>query len=270
MKNGWRLAPWIIGMLLIIVGFAILAVGTTNKSQDLTQQLQTREVARETLEAIVLVDIVFYTTPVRTASPGEAMRIARRITTFGTVVDTSRGIKVVIARHTIYPFANMLGTLTPLEFLTITIIDPRSQSQHAVSIEGLNEFPELDLITLDPPSSLQLKPLPLGDADFEKTPIVSHIYTADPPEPNTSAFYSQVVHISPFPSGDASAENFIKVTGRVIPGDSGSPLIMNQNGERKVVGFIGFMTNDKYGGMAVKASRLREELAKLNSQRPHE
>ncbi len=246
--------------------------------QNLVQQMRSGEVDAETLRAVVVARITGEMTIAeverilgypRPPGAGDNDRVDYNRDTFGTVVDAGKfGNKIVMVRHTLYGDAKYdRGTL---ERMTISVSDVKSQSRHALSFKTFMEFPELDLVVFDVPSSLQATPLPLGEVKSWELPIVSHIYHGE------VTFYSQPVQISPFPLGTVFdppekwgnvSDNFIRINGRIDYGDSGGPLVANEGGKR-IVGFITNKFNDKDGGgTAVKASSLLRKLTELESQR---
>lgn len=244
--------------------------------QDLARQMANQQVDEETRGAIVGVSVKLDATFAEfdrifggPRPPGTSLNeaVSMHWLTFGTLVKTGKfENKIVMARHALY--RGMPEDASTLNSLTISIVEPQSEAQHAISFEGLREFPDLDLIILDAPSSLEAKPLSIGDVDPYRTPLVSHVYGDD-----RITLYSQLVQVRPVPNDiifpHLEKDNFIYVSGRIITNDSGGPLVRKENGERKVVGFIIRRVLGKDGGgIAVKASRLLEKFEELESQRP--
>lgn len=211
------------------------------------------------------------------AKPPPFVKIQEKITSqwrgIGTFVDMGiAGNKMVVARHVM-----RRGVSNPEpggeKFLTITLADPRTGVPHEFPVTGFMEFTELDLAAFDVPPQLSLPPLVLerirsGEDEYAQfKPVVSHIYTSF-----DTGLHRQPVQVDPWratyemrarivywiPVEEPSA--FLYINSRVIPGDSGSPLISMNYG---VIGFALALDPVRGGGIAIKAARLLDILEKF-------
>ncbi|MFY9457567.1 MAG: hypothetical protein WAP23_01385 [Candidatus Spechtbacterales bacterium] len=250
---------------------------------DLSDQLRGMDAHPEAREAIVEVQFQFQGTAVDLEYffgeevppfvPRDEI-ISKHWGTIGTAVDLGAfGKKIVVARHAFY-----YGQTDPKpgfkEALTVSVVDLRNGDTRETPTSGLGEFPELDLVILDIPPALSLPTLAMAaePPNFNATQISSHLYFGF--DGTNSRVYEEAVFISEINSGDmrriALAENlllknYIFVRNRVVPGDSGSPLIVpGDSGDgMKVLGFILLRDKTSGNGIAIGSWALLGKLSEL-------
>jgi len=193
----------------------------------------------------------------------------------GTPVDMGEfGQKVVIARHALFGISKNEFDIE--KFLAVSLIIG-NDLRHVIPVTEIQEYPKLDLAVFDLPPTLSIKAPLIVVANPSSDLEIFHAYRSSFEFDDyniqrvkiTTATPSQISKLLEIDEKIADPlYDFFWVEGRIIPGDSGTPLLIKEDSEVKIIAFVvkGLTgTGISGGGIAARADQLIEALSNSDS-----